>query len=110
MLATVAAAPVVVSAAATSTDAPGAVVPVTVVVADPTVAPEAGPVSVTVSAPGGPWVTYRAVVTAGVSTVRPWPRPRMSRSSWAWAQVSGEAEPAAWPSVKPIDAVAGSLP
>ena len=34
----------------------------------------------------------------------------MSRSSWAWAQVSGEADPAALPSVNPIDAVAGSLP
>src|SRR5580693_3903532 len=35
---------------------------------------------------------------------------RISRSSWACAQVSGDAEPAAWPSVKPIDAVVGSLP
>jgi len=34
----------------------------------------------------------------------------MSRSSWAWAQVSGEADPAALPSVNPIDAVDGSLP
>ena len=34
----------------------------------------------------------------------------MSRSSCAWAQVSGDAEPAALPSVKPIEAVAGSLP
>src|SRR3984957_6897435 len=50
------------------------------------------------------------VVAAGVSTVRPVPSPRMSRSSWAWAQVSGEADPAALPSVNPIDAVAGSLP
>src|ERR1700683_2434591 len=35
---------------------------------------------------------------------------RMSRSSCACAQVSGEAEPAALPSAKPIDAVVGSLP
>src|ERR1700677_3101132 len=35
---------------------------------------------------------------------------RMSRSSWAWAQGSGEAEPAALPWVKPMDAVVGSLP
>jgi hypothetical protein len=28
----------------------------------------------------------------------------ISRSSWAWAQVSGDADPAAWPSLKPIDA------
>ncbi len=34
----------------------------------------------------------------------------ISRSSWACAQVSGEAEPAGWPSTKPIDAVVGSLP
>jgi len=46
----------VVSAAPMSTEAPGDVVPVTVVVADPMVAPEAGAVRVTVSAPGAPWV------------------------------------------------------
>ena len=34
----------------------------------------------------------------------------ISRSSWACAQVSGAAEPSGWPSVKPIDAVAGSEP
>ena len=34
----------------------------------------------------------------------------ISRSSCAWAQLSGDADPAAWPSVNPIDAVAGSLP
>ncbi|MGO9220974.1 MAG: hypothetical protein ACLP5E_24920 [Streptosporangiaceae bacterium] len=61
MLVTDAAAPVVVSADPMSTDpmstdAPGDVVPVTVVVADPSVAPEAGAVRVTVSAPGAPWV------------------------------------------------------
>src|SRR6266699_5019121 len=47
---------------------------------------------------------------AGVSTLRPVPSEAMSRSSWAWAQVSGDAEPAAWPLVNPIEAVAGSLP
>src|SRR6266849_6358571 len=47
---------------------------------------------------------------AGVSTLRPVPREAISRTSCAWAQVSGDAEPAAWPSVKPMDAVAGSLP
>src|SRR5215469_1421369 len=34
----------------------------------------------------------------------------ISRNSWAWAQVSGEADPAALPSVKPLEAVVGSLP
>src|SRR2546429_4809557 len=47
---------------------------------------------------------------AGVSTLRPVPSEAMSRSSWAWAQVSGDAEPAALPLVKPIEAVDGSLP
>src|SRR6516164_2706200 len=47
---------------------------------------------------------------AGVSTLRPVPSEAMSRTSWAWAQVSGDAEPAALPSVNPMDAVAGSLP
>ena len=47
---------------------------------------------------------------AGVSTLRPVPSEAMSRSSCAWAQVSGDAEPAALPLVKPIEAVAGSLP
>src|SRR5436190_23254468 len=47
---------------------------------------------------------------AGVSTLRPVPSEAMSRSSWAWAQVSGDAEPAAFPLVNPIEAVAGSLP
>src|ERR1700759_1540259 len=47
---------------------------------------------------------------AGVSTLRPVPREAMSRSSCACAQVSGDAEPAALPSVNPIEAVAGSLP
>ena len=47
---------------------------------------------------------------AGVSTLRPVPSEAISRSSCAWAQVSGDADPAAWPSVNPMDAVAGSLP
>ena len=34
----------------------------------------------------------------------------MSRTSCACAQVSGDAEPAAFPLVNPIEAVAGSLP
>src|SRR5581483_1435425 len=51
-----------------------------------------------------------AVVTAGVSTLRPVPSERISRSSCACAQVSGDADPAALPSVNPMDAVAGSLP
>src|SRR6266852_6326034 len=46
---------------------------------------------------------------AGVSTLRPVPREAISRTSCAWAQVSGDAEPVAWPSVNPMDAVAGSL-
>ena len=71
------------------------VVPVTAVVAVVTAVPDAGAVSVTASAPGGGWVTYRCVVTDGVSSVRLAPMSRMSRSSWAWAQVSGDAEPAA---------------
>ena len=33
-----------------------------------------------------------------------------SRRYWAWAQISGEAEPAGLPFANPIDAVAGSEP
>src|SRR5215469_14534736 len=47
---------------------------------------------------------------AGVSTLWPVPSEAMSRTSCACAQVSGDAEPAALPSVNPIEAVAGSLP
>src|SRR5215469_10007839 len=47
---------------------------------------------------------------SGVSTLRPAPRDTISRASCAWAQVSGDADPAALPSVNPMDAVAGSLP
>src|SRR5487761_209183 len=46
----------------------------------------------------------------GVSTLRPVPSEMISRSSWAWAQVRGDADPAALPSVNPMAAVAGSLP
>ena len=49
-------------------------------------------------------------MTAGVSTLWPVPSEAISRSSWAWAQLSGDADPAALPSVNPMDAVAGSLP
>src|ERR1039458_7639115 len=75
--------PVVVSRDSTTTFAPGSVVPVTAVVVVVTAVPEAGAVSVTVSAPGGGCVTYRCVVTGGVSSVWPAPMSRMSRSSWA---------------------------
>ena len=47
---------------------------------------------------------------SGRSPIRPLPRLLISRSSCAWAQVSGDAEPAACPSWKPIDAVVGSVP
>src|ERR1044071_4135346 len=47
---------------------------------------------------------------AGVSTLAPVPSDMISRHSCACAQVSGDADPVALPSVKPMDAVAGSLP
>src|SRR5208282_2931149 len=47
---------------------------------------------------------------AGVSTLWPVPSETISRSSCAWAQLSGDADPAALPSVNPMDAVDGSLP
>jgi hypothetical protein len=56
VLVTAAASPVVVSAASIDTADPGVVVPVTVVVAVVSVAPEAGAVIVTGSEPGGPLV------------------------------------------------------
>src|SRR5262249_54526031 len=110
VLVTEAGVPVVVSADATVTDAPAVVLPVTVVDVTASVLPLAGAVIVTVSAPGPPWVRYRAVVTAGVSTLRPAASDRISRTSWAWAQVSGDADPAAWPLTNPMEAVAGLLP
>ena len=90
--------------------APGAVVPETVTVASVTFAPGVGEVIVTGNGPGIPWLTYRSVTICGVSRSRPALRSIASRAYWAWAQVSGLAEPAAPPSVKPIDAVVGSVP
>src|SRR5262249_51635057 len=103
-------APLVASTEDTVTFARGAVVPVTVVDVAASVLPFAGAVIVTPSAPGGPCATYRRAVNCGVSWFRPVARARISRSSCACAQVSGEADPAAFPSVKPMDAVARSLP
>ena len=47
---------------------------------------------------------------SGVSRFRPALRSSASRAYDACAQVSGLAEPAGWPSTKPIEAVAGSVP
>ena len=47
---------------------------------------------------------------SGRSTTWPALKLAISRSCWAWAQVSGEAEPAAWPLRKPIEATVGSVP
>src|SRR5262249_60066167 len=91
-------APLVVSTDDTVTFAPGAVVPVTAVEVAASVLPFAGAVIATLSAPGGPCVTYRRVVNCGVSRLRRVACARISRSSWAWAQVSGDADPAAFPS------------
>ncbi len=57
VLTVVAGPPVSVSSDSTTTEEPGVVVPVTVVVEDSTVAPEPGAVRVTVAAFGAPWVT-----------------------------------------------------
>ena len=46
--------------------------------------------------------TYRSRTMRGCSTGRPAPRPSVSRTCWACAQVSGEAEPAA-PAVDEAD-------
>ena len=56
------------------------------------------------------WVTYLLVVWVGFSRSRPADRSAVSRTCDADPQVSGEAEPSAFPLVKPIDAVAGSEP
>src|SRR4051794_5993336 len=96
------------STASTSTVAPGAVVPVTVVVV-PDSAFCAGAVIVTV-VPAWVWVTYRAVVSAGRSVTVPARRSAASRTNWACAQVSGEALPAALPAVNPIEAHSGAVP
>jgi len=47
---------------------------------------------------------------AGWSPSDPLSRSVTSRRYWAWAQISGEAEPAGLPFVNPMDAVAGSEP
>ena len=47
---------------------------------------------------------------AGWSPSDPLPRSVTSRRYWAWAQISGDAEPAGLPFVNPMDAVAGSEP
>jgi hypothetical protein len=109
-VATSEAAPVVVSSDSTTTLAPGTVLPVTVTEASRTAVSGVGPVSVTGALPGGAWFTYRSAVTAGCSSARPAPMSSISRSSCAWAQVSGDADPAALPSLKPIDATVGSVP
>ena len=72
--------------------------------------PAAGAVIAMGTLAGGAWFTYRSAVIDGCSRARPAPRSRMSRSSCAWAQDSGAAEPAGLPSTNPIDAVVGSLP
>jgi hypothetical protein len=100
--------PTSVPAEAMSTRAPGAVVPVTSTVAPETDAPSAGAVIVSGIVPGA-WV-YRSRTAFGCSRGRPAPRSRASRTTCACAQVSGEAEPAAWPFTKPIEAFAGSVP
>ena len=46
----------------------------------------------------------------GWSPSDPLPRSVTSRRYWAWAQISGDAEPAGLPLVNPMDAVAGSEP
>src|SRR6478672_2699258 len=46
----------------------------------------------------------------GWSPSDPLPRSVTSRRYWAWAQISGDAEPAGLPFANPMDAVAGSEP
>src|SRR5579872_2826883 len=93
-----------------STFAPGAVVPLTVVVAEGVIEFGAGELIVSGTTVGGPDVTYRLRVIAGWSSTLPDWRSRTSRKYWAWAQISGVAEPAALPLVKPIEAVVGLDP
>src|ERR1700722_11588878 len=115
-------APGAVPVTATSTVAPGVVVPVTRLLAAFTEAAGrsmlAGtfpPLTATGAvidsgATAGGLGRYRAATMLGWSTRCPAPESRISRSNCAWAQVSGEAEPSACPSVNPMDAVAGSEP
>src|SRR6266516_2323082 len=98
------------SVASITTCAPGVVVPITVTEEDSMTAPAAGAVIEMGTLAGGAWFTYRSAVIDGCSSARPAPRSRISRNSWACAHDNGEAEPAAFPSVNPIDAVVGSDP
>src|SRR3954462_8028412 len=93
----------------TTTWAPVAVVPGTTV--DPVnVWFGVGAVIVTGTVAGGACRTYRFAVMSGRSVIRPAARSMIRRTSWAWAQVSGAAEPAGWPSANPLEAVVGSVP
>src|ERR1700729_1757219 len=93
-----------------STFAPGAVAPLTLVVAMGVIEFAAGELIVSGTTVGGPDATYRLCVIAGWSSTVPVPRSRTTRRYCAWAQISGVAEPAALPLVKPIEAVVGSDP
>ena len=73
-------------------------------------APGAVTLMVSGTAAGGALLTYRARVMAGWSSRCPVSRSSTSLMYWAWAQISGAAEPAALPLVNPIEAVRGSLP
>src|SRR5450755_3977886 len=96
--------------AATSTRAPGVVVPVTTVLAPVTVAPLAGEAIVTGVSAGAAGSRYRARVSRGWSIRVPAWRSSTNLRYCAWPQISGAAEPAALPLLKPIEAVVGSAP
>src|SRR5450631_456289 len=88
--------------------APGAALPVTVTV--PVAADwSAGAVTVRV-VPRCWWVTYRATVWVGVSTLRRALRSATSRTNEPAPQVSGAADPAGFPLTNPIEATVGSVP
>src|SRR5665647_461313 len=88
--------------------APGVAVPVTVTV--PVAADwSAGALTVRV-VPCCWWVTYRATVWVGVSTLRRAVRSATSRTNEPAPQVSGAAEPAGFPLTNPIEATVGSVP
>ena len=95
--------------AATYTVLPAAVVPLTVTGEPVTEAWSSGLVTVRLVLP---WLcaTYRACVTAGSATLRFAARSAVSRTNDAADQVSGDADPAAWPFAKPIEASVGSVP
>jgi hypothetical protein len=119
-------APIAVPVTATSTVAPGAVVPPTVAEAASTVIdgrvrlvgtspPLTASGAVTLSgAAAGPLPdaesAYRAATIDGCSCRLPDAISAIRRSSCACAQVSGAADPSGWPSTNPIDAVVGSDP